>query len=83
MTNHDVLKEYNTEQWVIEQTLCFMLQEYAEKLGVKNPYNPVTFVKEFMKQETYADIALAEKSKMDTVASSVVADASSIIVEEN
>lgn len=61
----------------------FHVAGICRKLGVKKPYNPVTFVKEFMKQETYADITFAEKSKMDTVASSVVADVSSIMVEGN
>ena len=48
--------------------------EYAEKLGVKNPSNPVTFVIEFLEKETYVYTELAEKSKMDSVNKAVVID---------
>lgn len=80
MTNQELFEQYNTEKWVIEQNLCFMLQEYWEKYGktvieqAKNgyttsdmPYNPVSFVKTFMKEETECDIEYAEKSKMNTL----------------
>lgn len=45
---------------------CYLLQKYAEKLGVSNPYNPVTFVKNFMKEETYVNTTYAEMSAIDT-----------------
>ena len=47
MTNNEVLKNYGTEEWVVRETLSYLLMEYAEKLGVKNPSNPVTFVIDF------------------------------------
>ena len=88
MKNADVFKNYGTEQWVIEQNLCFMLQTYWEEHGkraieqAKNgyitsemPYNPVTFVKKFMKEETICEVEYAEKSKMDTVENNTVIDA--------
>ena len=76
MTNQDVFKEYGSEKWIVEQNLCFLLQEYWETHG-KNaveaakrgyttsdmPYNPVSFVKQFMKAETYCELKYAEKSK--------------------
>ncbi len=69
MTNSEVFEQYNTEKWVIEQNLCFLLQEYWEKYGKKAveqakngyvtsgmPCNSVSFVKEFMKEETICDV---------------------------
>lgn len=72
MTNLEVLQEYNTEKWVLEQTLCFMLEIYwddycKDKYGSKLPENPVSFVKRFMKEETYCEVEFAEKSKMKTL----------------
>ena len=85
MTNQEIFEQYNTEKWVIEQNLCFMLQEYWEKYGKKAiddakngyitrcmPYNPVSFVKEFMKDETLCAVEYAEKSKMETLESNVI-----------
>ena len=74
MVNSEVLKEYNTEQWAIEETLTFLLQEYWEDTHKKGyvkeshmPINPVSFVKKFMKEETYCNVEFAEKSKMNTL----------------
>lgn len=87
MTNLEVFEQYNTEKWVIEQNLCFLLQEYWETHGKKAiesakrgyitndmPYNPVSFVKEFMKNETLCNVGYAEKSKIYTVENSTIED---------
>lgn len=88
MTNQELFEEYNSEKWVIEQNLCFMLQAYWEEHGKKAieqakngyvttgmPYNPVSFVKKFMKEETLCAVEYAEKSKMNTVENNTVIDA--------
>lgn len=87
MTNSEVFKEYGTERWIIEQNLCFLLQEYWETHGKKAveqakngyitsgmPYNPVSFVKEFMKKETLCEVEWAEKSKISTVEDNIIED---------
>ena len=74
MTNKEVFEQFGSEQWVIEENLCYLLQEYAEKLGVATSYNPVTFVKNFMKEETYVDTKYAEMSAVDTAKKNIVAD---------
>lgn len=87
MTNAELFKEYGTEKWVIEQNLCFLLQEYWEEHGKKAieqakngyttsdmPYNPVSFVKNFMKEETICDVEYAEKSKISTVENNTIVD---------
>ena len=87
MLNSEVFEQYNTEQWVIEQNLCFLLQTYWEEHGKKAieqakngyitrcmPYNPVSFVKEFMKDETLCNVEYAEKSKISTVESNIIED---------
>ncbi len=84
MTNLEVFKEYNTEQWVIEQNLYFLLQAYWEEYGKKAvedakngyissemPYNPVSFVKKFMKEETLCEVEYAEKSKISNIENSI------------
>lgn len=38
------------------------------------PYNPVSFVKEFMKDETLCDVEYAEKSKISTVEDNIIGD---------
>lgn len=88
MTNQELFEQYNTEKWVIEQNLCFLLQAYWEEHGKKAieqakngyvtsdmPYNPVSFVKEFMKSETLCAVGYAEKSKMANVENNIVEDA--------
>lgn len=87
MTNEEVFKQYSTERWVIVENLCFLLQEYWEKHGKKAiedakngyvtsdmPYNPVSFVREFMKDETLCDVGYAEKSKISTVEDNTIED---------
>ena len=73
MLNREVFEKFGTENWVIEENLCYLLQKYAEKLGVSNPYNPVTFVKNFMKEETYVNTTYAEMSAIDTAKKNIVA----------
>lgn len=88
MTNQELFEQYNTEKWVIEQNLYFLLQAYWEEHGKKAieqakngyvtsdmPYNPVSFVKEFMKSETLCAVEYAEKSKMANVENNIVEDA--------
>ena len=88
MTNQELFEQYNTEKWVIEQNLCFLLQKYWEEHGKKTieqakngyvtsnmPYNPVSFVKEFMKEETLCDVKYAEKSKISTIKNGTIIDA--------
>lgn len=88
MTNSEIFKQYNTETGVIEQNLCFLLQEYWEEHGKKAveqakngyitsgmPYNPVSFVKEFMKNETLCNVKWAEKAKLSTVENNIIGDA--------
>jgi hypothetical protein len=36
------------------------------------PYNPVSFVKQFMKAETYCELKYAEKSKMETLENNAI-----------
>ena len=89
MTNQEVFKEYGSEKWVIEQNLCFMLQEYWECIQPKvkdgwnalsMPENPVSFVKKFMKRETICDVEYAEKSKISTIENNIIGDADFIII---
>ena len=72
MLNKDIFKEYNTENWVIEENLCYLLQMYRDELRKNKNPNIVGFVKDFMKQETFVDIKYAEKSKMNTVETNVI-----------
>jgi len=51
-----------------------LLQEYTEKLCIVHPYSPVTFVKNFMKEETYVNTKYTEMSAVDTARESVVTD---------
>ena len=76
MTNAEVFEKYHTEKWVTEENLCFLLQEYWEKIREKNadlpakmPINPVTFVKQFMKSETLVSAEWADTSLNDTARS--------------
>jgi hypothetical protein len=85
MTNSEIFKQYNTEEWMIEQNLRFLLQTYWDEHGKKAidqpkngyttssmPYSPISFVKKFMKDETLCDVEYAEKSKMGTLEASEV-----------
>ena len=93
MTNSEIFEQYGTETWVIEQALCSLLQEYWETHGKKAiedakngyitssmPYNPISFIKKFMKDETLCNVEYAEKSKVSTVESNIVVDADFIEV---
>lgn len=79
MVNSEVFKQFGSEQWAIEQNLCFMLQEYWDELYEKGavkesqlPINPVSFVKNFMKEESYVEAEYAEQSKMNTLEKNVI-----------
>ena len=84
MTNAEFFANYGTEKWATEQNLCFLLQGYweaiRERTGVgkelpsQMPLNPVSYVKEFMKEETLVETEWAERSKMDTVEKNTVID---------
>lgn len=77
MTNAEVFDKFHTEKWVIEQNICFLLQEYWEEVSKKSngklpsqmPLNPVTFTKAFMKRETIVDTGWAEKAVIDRIQS--------------
>lgn len=72
MLNKDIFKEYNTENWVIEENLCYLLQMYKDELMKNKDPNILGFVKNFMKQETFIEVKYAEKSKMNTVETNVI-----------
>ena len=65
MTNKEVFEQYGSENWVVEENLNFLLQKFAEKLGVRPTFNIVSFVKDYMKEETIVGVEWAEKSKQD------------------
>lgn len=35
MNNQEVFEQYGSEKWVIEENLCYLLQEYVEELHNK------------------------------------------------
>lgn len=65
MTNREVFKRYEEESWVVEENLHFLLQLFADKLGVRPSFNTVSFIKSFMNEETIMDTKWAEKAKQD------------------
>lgn len=69
MTNKEVFEQYGSESWVVEENLCYLLQEYKELVenGNWRSINLVGFVKQFMKEESLASIEFAEKSKLVTL----------------
>lgn len=52
----------------------YLLQEYTEKLGIEESYNPVAFIKEFMEKESYINEKYANMSAIDTAKKNIVAD---------
>lgn len=81
MTNQEVFEQLGSEKWVIEEALCFAIQEYWQKCydeGRVNiahpPVNCVGFVKDYMKEETLCNVEFAEKSKMNTLKKNVIDD---------
>lgn len=82
MTNAEVFNQYGTEQWVIEENLCFMLQEFCESENIRPKANLVTFIKKFMKEDTIIDVEYAEKSAIHTAKKNVVCEADTIIIDE-
>jgi len=72
MTNRELFERYNTKKWIIEQNLCFLLQEYWDKhckdeFHSRMPENPVSFVKKFMKEETICDIKCVDENDENIV----------------
>ena len=77
MQNKEFFANYGTENWAIEENLCYMLQEYWEAvrtrtgigktLTIQLPLNPVSFIKEFMKEETLVDVKYVEQSKLSNL----------------
>ena len=76
MTNRDVLKEYASENWVVEEVLSYLLLKYKElvKEGKMDSTNIVGFIKNFMKEETLVYTDFAEISKQQNLEKSVVID---------
>lgn len=78
MTNNEAFERYSSEKWVLEENLCFMLQDFWDKVREKSdvqlpnkmPINPVTFIKGFLKEDTLVDVKWAEKSKMENTSKS-------------
>ena len=68
MTNADVFRIYGSERLVIEEMLNFLLQEYDERKGE----NKIRVIRDFMNQETIADIEFAELSKLTRLKENVV-----------
>ena len=79
MTNKEVFERYGSENWVIEENLHFLLQMFADKMGVRPDFNTVGFIKNFMKEETIVDIEWAEKARLDHLKEKE----SSVIVNED
>ena len=79
MTNEEVFRRYGTDTTIVEQELGFMLQEYRERHGggpgTLPPVNTVSFVKKFMKEETYLDTDWAEEVVNRKIEKTVVCDA--------
>lgn len=69
MTNKEVFEQFGSESWVIEENLCYLLQEYKDLVesGKWRSVNLVGFVKQFMKEESLVSVEFAEKSKLDTL----------------
>ena len=72
MTNAEVFNQYGTERWVIEENLCFMLQEFCEEENIIPKNNLISFIKKFMKEETIVNVEYAEKSAINTAENNVV-----------
>ena len=83
MKNSELFKNYGSEQWVIEQNLCFLLQEYKELVesGKWQGVNLVGFVKQFMNEETLVETGFAEMSKINTLEAKAI-DVTAIDVTE-
>lgn len=46
MTNKDVFERYGNIQWVVEENMYFLLQQFSEKLGARPSFNPAIMLKE-------------------------------------
>lgn len=73
MTNREVLKEYITENFVIEEVLGYLLLEYKELIRQgKVEVNSVSFVKKFLQEESLVYVDLAEQSKIKNMEKNIV-----------
>lgn len=73
MTNREVLKEYITENFVIEEVLGYLLLEYKELIRQgKVEVNTVSFVKKFLQEESLVYVDLAEQSKIKNMEKNIV-----------
>lgn len=82
MLNSEFFANYGTEQWAVEENLCFMLQKYWETvreqtypgkpLPLMPPVNLVSFTKEFMKENTLVEVKYAEQSKMQNLETAAI-----------
>lgn len=63
MTNKEVLKRYNKEDWVMREMLSYLLLSYADKLGIETPsVNPIAHIEDFMSSQTLINEKYAEES---------------------
>lgn len=85
MTNKEVFEQYGREYWVIEENLYYLLLEYKElvKSGDWRSTNLVGFVKQFMKEESYASIEFAEKSKLDALEKDAIDVTESLVISND
>ena len=52
----------------IEENMCYLLQEYWDKIAEREfhnkyrqcPFNPVSFIKDFMKRDTYVNYEITD-----------------------
>ena len=72
MINSEVFREFNTEQYIIEQNLYSLIQDFCNKNNITPNCNVVSFIKNFMKEETIVDINYAKKEALYTAEKNVV-----------
>ncbi len=85
MNNLEVFEQYNTEKWVLEEALSYLLMEYRERCineikrhssmdptSCLDSVSPVATVKEWINEETLCSVKYAEKSKMNTLESNTI-----------
>ena len=72
MLNSEVFQEYSKEGWVIKQNLCYMLQEFCNKYCKEEtekikPCDVISFVEQYLQEETKCNLKVAEQSKVSTL----------------
>lgn len=53
MSNAEVFRNYFSEDWVIEENLCYLLHEYDEARKENPRINKVGFIKNFLKMKQW------------------------------